>query len=83
MEINVPQRNAKVVISAAGAPLASRWDAAYDLIEMLPTELVCPPENSLKDDLIRQACTNSLCGMAREIGKANDRPQILPTQVAT
>ena len=40
VEINVPERNAKVVISAAGAPLASRWDAAYHLIEMLPAELV-------------------------------------------
>jgi 3',5'-cyclic AMP phosphodiesterase CpdA len=40
VEINVPERNARVVISAAGAPLASRWDAAYNLIEMLPEEMV-------------------------------------------
>ncbi len=39
VEINVPDRNAKVVVSAAGAPLASRWDPVYHLIEMLPAEM--------------------------------------------
>jgi 3',5'-cyclic AMP phosphodiesterase CpdA len=40
VEINVPKRNAKVVVSAAGAPLSSRWDAVYHLVEILPTEVV-------------------------------------------
>jgi hypothetical protein len=40
MEVNIPARNAKVVISAAGAPLASRWDPSYHLIDILPNELV-------------------------------------------
>ena len=40
VEINFPARNAKVVVSAAGAPLASRWDATYHLIEILPSEML-------------------------------------------
>ena len=40
LEVNIPTRNAKVVVSAAGAPLASRWDPSYHLIDILPNELV-------------------------------------------
>ncbi len=40
VEVNVPTRNSKVIVSAAGAPLASRWDPSYHLIDILPNEMI-------------------------------------------
>jgi hypothetical protein len=35
MEITFPERNASVVVSACGAPLMSRWDPTYHMVEVL------------------------------------------------
>ncbi len=43
VEIHVPGRNARVVVSAAGAPLMSRWDSVYHLIDLSSTEVTVRP----------------------------------------
>ncbi len=43
VEINVPARNARVVVSAAGAPLMTFWDPSYHMIDILDTEIVVQP----------------------------------------
>ena len=47
MEIKFPERNAKVVVSSCGAPLMSRWDPVYHMIDIsLSSILICPREFS-------------------------------------
>jgi 3',5'-cyclic AMP phosphodiesterase CpdA len=45
MELNVPARNSRLVVSAAGAPLRAEWDSAYHVIDLLPTETVVTPRH--------------------------------------
>jgi hypothetical protein len=43
MEIKFPERNAKIVVSSCGAPLMSRWDPVYHMIDIsLSSILICP-----------------------------------------
>ncbi len=39
LQVNVPARKAKLIISAAGAPLSSRWDPSYHLLDIKPDEI--------------------------------------------
>jgi 3',5'-cyclic AMP phosphodiesterase CpdA len=43
MEVRFPQRNAQVVVSSCGAPLMSRWDAAYHIIHVDRESIVVRP----------------------------------------
>jgi 3',5'-cyclic AMP phosphodiesterase CpdA len=43
VELNVPARNARVVVSAAGAPLMRFWDPTYHVIDILDGEIVVRP----------------------------------------
>jgi 3',5'-cyclic AMP phosphodiesterase CpdA len=43
VEVNVPAREARVVISAAGAPLMPFWDPAYHVIDVTDTQIVVLP----------------------------------------
>jgi 3',5'-cyclic AMP phosphodiesterase CpdA len=43
VEVSVPARDARVVVSAAGAPLMPFWDPAYHVIDMLETHMVVQP----------------------------------------
>lgn len=40
VEVRIPERNAKVVVSCCGAPLMSRWDSAYHLIDITAVSIV-------------------------------------------
>ena len=43
MEIKFPERDARIVVSSCGAPLMSRWDPVYHMIDISPLSiLVCP-----------------------------------------
>jgi len=53
VELRVPARNAKVVVSAAGAPLMSHWDAAYHLIELSPHEMVVITREFVQDRFVQ------------------------------
>ena len=43
MEVNFPQRQAKVVVSSCGAPLMSRWDSVYHIMDLSPASIVIHP----------------------------------------
>lgn len=43
MEVSFPQRKAKVVVSSCGAPLMSRWDSVYHIMELSPASIVIHP----------------------------------------
>jgi 3',5'-cyclic AMP phosphodiesterase CpdA len=43
VELRVPARNARLVVSAAGAPFRTEWDPAYHMIDILPAEIVVSP----------------------------------------
>ncbi len=43
VEVSVPARNARVVVSAAGAPLMTFWDPSYHMIDILDSEIVVHP----------------------------------------
>jgi 3',5'-cyclic AMP phosphodiesterase CpdA len=43
MEVKFPQRNASVVVSSCGAPLMSRWDSAYHMIDIDQRSVVIRP----------------------------------------
>lgn len=43
MEIRLPQRNAKVVVSSCGAPLMPYWDSVYHMIEISPKLITILP----------------------------------------
>lgn len=40
MEIRFPERKAKVVVSACGAPLMTRWDSTYHVVDLTASSLV-------------------------------------------
>lgn len=40
VELHFPERDAKVVVSACGAPLMSRWDATYHVIDLTGSSLI-------------------------------------------
>jgi 3',5'-cyclic AMP phosphodiesterase CpdA len=39
MEVSLPSRNARIVVSCGGAPLSVRWDAAYHIIDISETSI--------------------------------------------
>ncbi|MGB6068771.1 MAG: metallophosphoesterase [Desulfomonilaceae bacterium] len=43
MEINFPERESKVVVSSCGAPLMSRWDSVYHIIDVSHSSIVIRP----------------------------------------
>lgn len=43
MEIKFPERDAKIVVSSSGAPLMSRWDPVYHMIEICTSSIVISP----------------------------------------
>jgi len=43
MEVNFPQREAKVVVSSCGAPLMSRWDSVYHIVELSSDSIAIHP----------------------------------------
>jgi 3',5'-cyclic AMP phosphodiesterase CpdA len=43
MEIRFPQRNASVVVSSCGAPLMSRWDSVYHILDISPSRILILP----------------------------------------
>ena len=47
IEIRVPERNAKVVVSCGGAPLMSRWDPVYHIIDISEHSIVIEPREFL------------------------------------
>lgn len=49
VEVYVPEREARVVISAGGAPLVNRWDATYHVIEINGTKLTVTPREFRKN----------------------------------
>lgn len=47
VELRVPEREANIVVSAAGAPLMMRWDAAYHVIDILDSQMIVKPREYL------------------------------------
>lgn len=47
LEIRVPERNAKVVVSCGGAPLLSRWDPVYHRIDISAQSIAIQPREFL------------------------------------
>lgn len=43
MEIKFPQRNASVVVSSCGAPLMSRWDSVYHIVDLSSSHIMIRP----------------------------------------
>jgi len=43
MEISFPERDARVVVSSCGAPLMSRWDPVYHMIDISPLSILISP----------------------------------------
>lgn len=43
MEITFPQRDAAVIVSSCGAPLMSRWDSIYHIIDISSSTIVIRP----------------------------------------
>jgi 3',5'-cyclic AMP phosphodiesterase CpdA len=43
MEVKFPQRNASVVVSSCGAPLMSRWDSVYHIVDISSSQIVIRP----------------------------------------
>jgi 3',5'-cyclic AMP phosphodiesterase CpdA len=43
VELSVPARNARVVVSAAGAPLRTEWDRAYHIVDLLADAIAVSP----------------------------------------
>jgi 3',5'-cyclic AMP phosphodiesterase CpdA len=44
MEVIFPERNAKIVVSACGAPLMSQWDPVYHIIDISLASIVIRPK---------------------------------------
>lgn len=51
IEIRIPERSARLVVSCCGAPLMSRWDPVYHMIDISPHSIVVEPR-----ELIDGAC---------------------------
>ncbi len=56
MEVNFPQREARVVVSSCGAPLMSRWDSVYHLIELSPSTIVIHPREFFDGKFVEKRC---------------------------
>jgi hypothetical protein len=50
MEIHLPERNARVVVSSCGAPLMSRWDPVYHIIDISRRSIVIHPREFLQGE---------------------------------
>jgi len=47
IEIRIPERSARLVVSCCGAPLMSRWDPVYHMIDILPHSIAVEPRELL------------------------------------
>jgi 3',5'-cyclic AMP phosphodiesterase CpdA len=56
MEVNFPQREAKVVVSSCGAPLMSRWDSVYHLMELSSDSIVIHPREFFEGKFVAKGC---------------------------
>ncbi len=54
-EVHVPARNARIVVSAAGAPLMSGWDSVYHLIDLSPARITVRPREFLNGAFVETA----------------------------
>jgi len=55
MEISLPERNAKVVVSSCGAPLLSRWDSVYHIIEINRASIIIQQREFLEKSFAEKA----------------------------
>lgn len=58
MELHVPERQARVVISSCGAPLSPLWDSVYHLIEIYPSTIRIQPREFIEGEFIESAAYN-------------------------
>jgi 3',5'-cyclic AMP phosphodiesterase CpdA len=56
MELNFPEREAKVVVSSCGAPLMSRWDSVYHLIELSQSSIIVHPREFVEGEFVGKKC---------------------------
>jgi 3',5'-cyclic AMP phosphodiesterase CpdA len=56
MEVNLPQREARVVVSSCGAPLMSRWDSVYHLMELSSTRIVIHTREFFEGEFVEKGC---------------------------
>jgi 3',5'-cyclic AMP phosphodiesterase CpdA len=52
MEVNFPQREARVVVSSCGAPLMSRWDSVYHLMDLSPATILIHPREFFEGEFV-------------------------------
>ena len=56
MEVNFPEREARVVVSSCGAPLMSRWDSVYHIMEVSPASIVIHPREFFEGEFVEKGC---------------------------
>lgn len=54
MEVNFPQREARVVVSSCGAPLMSRWDSVYHLMDLSPATILIHPREFFEGEFVEK-----------------------------
>jgi 3',5'-cyclic AMP phosphodiesterase CpdA len=65
VEIHIPERRARVVVSAGGAPLTSRWDSTYHLIDLDGSDVAVTPRE-FRDGEFRATETYRFSMVGRE-----------------
>jgi 3',5'-cyclic AMP phosphodiesterase CpdA len=77
MEITFPQRNASVVVSACGAPLMSRWDPTYHMVEVSKDMIRIRPRTFLHDRFVETGVHDFTLN-GRPVGGLNRQPGLFP-----
>ncbi len=56
MEVHIPERNARVVVSSCGAPLMPFWDSIYHIVEIRSQTVVVRPREFLGGTYVQTGC---------------------------
>jgi 3',5'-cyclic AMP phosphodiesterase CpdA len=69
MEITFPQRNASVIVSSCGAPLMSRWDSIYHMIDISASNIVIRPRE-FRDGRFEENGSYAFDAQAKSCGRS-------------
>lgn len=54
MQLSIPQRNTSVIVSSSGAPLRSRWDSVYHMIEIFDSKVLIQCREFVRDKFVER-----------------------------
>lgn len=80
MEVKFPERDATVVVSSCGAPLMSRWDPVYHMIDISRSSIFICPRAFSSGVFTETGAYEFLLDGARSPGRKNDNSLLSPNQ---